>query len=349
MAITLEQFRQVFTQALVAVYRERIRPTGFLRSFFPDQTNMTKYISIEVERGSEKIAVDVDRGGSDGNANQMSRSTQKIIEPPLYWEKIMATDHYLYQQVVGGGTNIPNLFRQLVRELADEQVKLREKMERAYELQAAQVLQDGVVQLKNGDNIDFRRKAASLADISSSNPWSTSTNDPREILEDAGKFLRQDGKVQGGTLNAIMGEESLKNFLASDFVEKYGNLRRVDLMTINRPQRTAAGGVLHGEISAGPYNVRIWSYPEFYVDENGVMQPYINKDKVVVVPDNPQFLTGFGAVPQILDDNGGTPQEGAYLTFDSIDQKAAQHEIHTKSAGVTVPVAVDQLYTVKTQ
>lgn len=343
MPISQEQFRKLFTQALVAVYKERARPTGFLRSFFRNQTNMTKYISIEVQRGTEKIAADVARAASDGNLNRMTKSTMKIIEAPLYWEYINATDHRLYDVAIG--TQDRNSFRQLVRELADELVKSREKIERAYELQCAEVLLDGIVQLVSGDSIDYKRKAASMVDVTSSNNWTTASNDPRKQLEDAGEFLRQEGKVQGGYLNAIMGDNAFNAFMNSDVIRQYGDLRRVDLMSINRPQRNAQGGVLHGELPAGPYNIRIWSYPEYYEDSQGNHQPYLNKDKVVVLPDQPNFLMNFAAVPQLLGPNGEVPQRGAYHTFDYMNERSAAHEIHTKSAGIALPVAVDQIFT----
>jgi len=344
-SIPQEQFRKIFTQALVDVYRERAVPTGFLRSFFPQEVNLTKYVSIEVQRSNEKVAVDVVPSASDGTLNQATKSTQKILYPPMYWEYIDATDHYLYDVAIGQQT--PTAFQQLVRELAEEQVKIREKIERAYELQAAQTLLDGIVQLKSGDNIDFRRKSGSMVDISSSAPWSTPSNDPRDVLQDAGKFLRQQGKVQGTVLNCICGDNAIKYFLESDFLKNYGDLTQVNLLNVAEPQRNAQGGTLHGEVSAGPYRVRMWSYPEYYTDENGALQPYLNEDKIIVIPEQPRFRMAFGAVPQLLGPRGAVPQSGAFYTFDYMNERAAAHEVHTKSRGVSIPTAVDQIFTAK--
>ena len=44
---------------------------SFLRSFFPVKTTASKYVSIEVQRGTEYAAVDVLRG-TDGNRNTFS-------------------------------------------------------------------------------------------------------------------------------------------------------------------------------------------------------------------------------------------------------------------------------------
>ena len=61
-SISLEQARLKFTQALVDKYREMPIVLSFLRSFFVKKTSTSKFISIEVQRGNEKIAVDVQRG-----------------------------------------------------------------------------------------------------------------------------------------------------------------------------------------------------------------------------------------------------------------------------------------------
>jgi len=348
MAISQEQFRQLFTQALVQVYREQVAPPGFLRSFFPEQTNLTRYISVEVQRGTEKVAPDLDRAASDGNANSMTRSTQRVIEPPYYWEYLNATDHYLYDQAIGQQTR--TAFRQLVRELSLEQAEIRNKIERAYEKQASDVLLDGIVHLKSGDSIDFKRKADSLIDLPNNanyTDWSSTGFNPRNILDEAGKFLRQSGKVQGSVLNVIMGNEAINAFLNSQFLKDYGDLRRVDFASVNRPQRNAQGGVLHGELSAGPYNFRLWSYPEYYTDTNDNLVPYLNEKKIVVIPEQPQFLMNFAAVPQLISGQGQIPQQGAFYTYDYLNERSQVHEIHTKSAGVAHPVAVDQIFTAK--
>jgi hypothetical protein len=68
MDISVTDARGLFTKMLIDVYQERIKPTAFLRSFFPSETSPTKEVAIEVERGFEKIAVDVFRG-TEGNRN----------------------------------------------------------------------------------------------------------------------------------------------------------------------------------------------------------------------------------------------------------------------------------------
>ena len=137
--IAAQDARALFTKMLADVYQERIRPTAFLRSFFPTVTAPTKEISIEVERMGEKVAVDVIRG-TEGNRNMFSRSTEKIFLPPLYREYFDATQLDLYDRVLGsqGNAQAP-LFADLMNKVTDRLGNLQDKIERAIELQRIQV------------------------------------------------------------------------------------------------------------------------------------------------------------------------------------------------------------------
>lgn len=341
MAIPAGDIRNTFTKMLVAVYKEKTVTTSFLRSFFPAKETMTKEISIEVQRGLEKIAVDVERG-TDGNRNTFSKSTEKIFVPPFYWEYLTANDHRLYDVAIGMQNEAA--FGQLTTELADDFFKLRQKIERAYELQCSEIFDTGIVQLAAGTNIDFKRKAASLVDLTAS-PWTVGTNDPYSDLADGAKFIRQVGKAQGSTYNVIMGATALDAFLNNTIVKDRADIRNYGLDAVRAPQRDSVGGSFHGTVSAGAYNFRIWSYPEYYDNVSNVSTPYIDDKKIIILPEAPNFNLSFGAVPQLIGVGGTTPQNGAFLIQDFIDERATAHEMHIKSAGVAIPVAVDQIYT----
>lgn len=343
--ITDSQFRKALRQSLVEVYKERVSPTSFLRSFFPSKTRLTRFISIEVQRGTEKVAYPVFRGAGDGNFNRASAATERVIEPPYYWEYIDATQMRLYDYAIG--TRTRGSFTQLVDEMADEQAMVRDKIERSYELQCAQALEDGTVQLETG-NIEYPRKAASLADVSSTNPWDTASNDPIPTIETGTDFLRTEGKFQGAVINMICGQEALTALMNNNVIQNRGDLRNMTLTEIGTPERRpGVGASLHGFISAGSHIVRIWSYPQYYEDAQGNMKHYIDPKKVVMIPENPTFNLSFAAVPQLINSDGSIPQQGAYITYDFVDQRKPAHEIHTKSAGVAIPTAIDQIYTVK--
>lgn len=342
--ISVTDARGLFTKMLIAVYRERVTPTSFLRSFFPVKESSTKELAIEVQRGTEKIAVDVERG-TEGNRNSFSRSTEKIFVPPYYREYFDATELDLYDRLFGSTSEIDSdTFQSFLEAVADKLRMLQDKIERAYELQCAQVLETGIVTLEAGVNIDFKRKSASLKD-NTATPW-TGSYDPYLQYEAGGDFLRQVGKSEGSVINAIHGSLAMRALLANTFVKERGPLTNINLDAIRAPQKNSVGASLFGRITAGSYSVNLWTYPEFYDNASGVSTPYINPKKVIMLPEAPKFVLGFAAVPQLLT-TGIAAKKGAYLIGNYVDERNSKHIFDIKSAGVAIPVGVDQIYTMQ--
>ncbi len=344
--IPVQDAQGLFTKKMIAVYREKISPMSFLRSFFSPIETMTKEVSIAVRRGTEKVAVDVSRF-SEGNRNEWSKSTEKMIIPPMYDEYLTANEHMLYDRVITSlSENQTTFFNELTAEIAEETMMLQEKIERAIELQCSQVLETGIVQLNANTNIDFKRKAASLVAHSAATNWATGTVNPYKTLEDGCKFLRNVGKVQGGTFNAILGSQAISDLYNNTIFKERNDLSNISLDTIAEPQRNSVGGTLHGILTVGSYRVRLWTYPEVYDNASSTSIPYVNEKKVILLPEMPKFKLAYAAVPQLISD-GKVEQKGAYLIQEFIDHKRTAHEIHVKSAPIAIPVAVDQIYTVQ--
>lgn len=346
MNISIQDARALFTTMIIDVYRERISPTSFLRSFFPSVESVTKTISLEVQRTGEKVAVDVIRG-SEGNRNSFGKSTLKQFLPPYFREYFDATDLDLYDVIIGGsmdGSVSSDVFTQFLSEVADKLAILVDTIERAYELQCAQVLQTGIVTLVNGDNIDYKRKALSLVDLTAGNYWANAI-DPTISIENGCNFLRQVGKAQGGVINMIAGSTALRDLINNTSFKSRNDLVNMRLDAIAPPQRNSVGATLHGRLTAGSYDVNVWAYNEFYDNSSSVSTPYVNPKNIILLPEKPRFKMAFAAVPRLIKDGGTTPKKGAYLFGEYLDEKNSQHIFDVKSAGVAVPVAVDQIYT----
>lgn len=353
--IATQDARALFTKMLIDVYQERIAPTSFLRSFFPTTTSPTKEISIEVERMGEKVAVDVVRG-TEGNRNQFSRSTEKVFIPPFFREYFDATQLDLYDRVLGsqGNAQAP-LFTALLNTVADRLGTLQDKIERAIELQASQVLTTGIVTLTNGiaTTIDFKRKAASLVDKGAGAYWATGSVDPFADLEAGCNFLRQVGRSGDGTFNLILGSTALSDLLKNTTFLTRQNLFNMALDQVTGPQRGSLGMTFHGILTCGSYKVQLWAYPQFYdADTNGdgtvyTSTPYINAKKVILIPTKPRFKCAFAAVPQLIGQPGQMPVQGAFVMGEYLDERLASHIFDVKSAPLCLPVAVDQIYTLQ--
>lgn len=337
----------LYTKKLVEVYKQKISPTGFLRSFFRREESATLEVSIEVQRGYEKVAVDVIRG-TEGNRNQFTRTTEKIFIPPLYKEYFDRTTLQLYDRLYGATEINDAIFAQYINNVADAIVALRDKIERAYELQCAQVFETGVVKLNApGTSIDFKRKTGSIVDLGAGNYFANNV-DPFVVFQNGCNFLRQTGKAVGGKFIAIMGSTALSDLLANTKFTARQNLFNMALDTVNSPLMNAEGATYHGTVTAGSYKVELWAYPQFYDDPTtGVQTAYVNPKKITIIPENLKAILGFAAVPQLITPNNPIPQQGQYLIRDFIDERLTSHVTEIASAGIAIPVAVDQIYTVQ--
>jgi hypothetical protein len=343
------QARGMYTEMLIDVFREEIEPKLFLCSFFKEVTSRTKYISIEVRRGTERIAVDVMRG-SEGNRNKMSLSTLKKFAPPYFHEYFDATQLDIYDRLFGTGTLDDQVFANFLKEVAEKLAELRNIILRAYELQCSQVLQTGIVTLKHGININFKRKAASLVDLNTTTGyWSVTNHDPYADFATGGKFMRRTGKIGGGRFTVIMGVDALEAFTNSAKFKEKNDLINYSTDAIAPAQLNAEGGNYHGHIQAGGQKFDLWTYDEVYEHpDTGVLTPYINPNYVIIIPPKPRFILAYAAVPQLFK-GVATPAmtEGKFLLGEHFDEKATAHNMDIKSAGVAVPVQVDGIYTMK--
>lgn len=333
----------LFTKMLIDVYKEKSIPTAFLRSFFPSVETPTLELSIEVQRGFEKIAVDVQRG-TDGNRNQFTKSSEKIFIPPYFREWFDATQLQLYDRLYGATEINDAMFAAFLNDVADHLMELQAKIERSYEVQCSEVLTSGIVTLKNGINIDFKRKAASLVDEGAGQYFANAIN-PFDKLEAGCTFLRQVGKAGGSVFNALMGTQALKDLLGNTIFLQRQNLFNMALDVVTAPQMGETGATYHGTLTCGSYKVQLWAYPQFY-DLASVSTPYLDDKKVILIPITPKFKLGFAAVPQLITPNT-PPRKGAFIFNDYIDKRGKAHIFDIESAGVAIPVAVDQIYTFK--
>ncbi len=343
--------RGLFTKMLIDVFTEMVTPTSFLRSFFRTEESDTKEVSIEVMRGNEKFAVDVLRG-TEGNLNKFSKSTEKIFIPPFYREYFDATDLDFYDRLFAGNGQVDVItFQTWLVKVAEKLKILQDKIERAYERQAAQVFTTGVVTLKSGDNIDFKRKAESLLVLGGPAQWSAATSNPIADIITGATFLRTVGKSQGGIINVILGQLAISSFLNNAAVKEQFDIKDFKLADITPPQRDSVGGMLHGRVSAGSFEANIWSYPEF-VDENGVSTPYINDKDMIILPMKPNFVLGFASVPKIFRDADNAEfsefimqERASFAIGNYIDGRTDKHIFDVKSAAIAIPTAVDQIHT----
>lgn len=355
MSISLADARHLYTSMLVDVYQEREKPTSFLQSFFPDDIVPTKSFSIQVERMGELVAVDVVRG-TEGNRNTFTKSTEKLFEPPYFREYLDMTEFDLYDVVLGSmgnGRNFQKLFTVLLNTGAERLATLVDKIERAKEIQCAEVLKLGTVTMTQGvtAQINYRRKAASFYDVSAN--YFTAASDPFATLQIGCDFLRTVGKSGDATFSLLMGSDVATALLTNAKFLTRQNLFSMALDSVVAPAgtRNAEGYTYHGTLTCGAYKVQLFAYPQFYdtVNADGTLtpNPYWDPKYAVLLPSKPRFKMVHCAVPQLIGEPGQLPAQGKYVYQEFLDERRAKHILDVQTAPVPVPVAVDQMWTAK--
>jgi hypothetical protein len=356
MAIPAQQARSIFTNVLIARFKESnlIKVPQFLRSFFPTVVNSSKMVSIEVQRGTELMAADVLRG-VDGNRNQFTRSTEKNFIPPFYNENFDITQMDRYDVVFGDDNVSGDTIGNLASEAAEKYMTLKDKIERAKEYQCAQVFETGVVTMNNGDNVDFKRKAGSIVDLGAAGYWDNTTAEVENQLVAGATFIRTYGKNGSSVFNFVMSGSAFIKLKKTGYFEKLANYQNVQLLDIRMPQKDSFGAGYHGTITAGAYIFNIWTYDETYVNSSGVVTRYWPEDYAFIVPvQGTRFVMSHAGIPQIMrkPQNAEMPEYIKYMATEYgfnnyIDPKGTAHIFEIMSAPLALPVTVDMIYTMK--
>lgn len=342
-SISIIDARALFTDDIVAVISDQVKPKSFLRSFFKETESTSKTISIEVQRNLEKIAVDVIRG-TDGNRNTWDINTMKKFEPPYFREFFDATELDVYDAFYSGQAVTAAIYTRFVEEAAQRISSIQDKIDRSYELLCSQVLHTGVLELQSATNIDFKRKAASLHVPTAGNFWPNNV-DPDIIFKLGLDFLRTKGRAAGSRFNVIMGDLAFSALQNNTVVQGKNLLQTSQMVNLVPAQAQSVGAAYHGYISVGSYILDIWTYPEIYDNASYVATPYIDEKSIIMLPLVPQFTLSYAAVPQLMKNNGMGAVKGKFLIGHKIDEYDAKELFDVKSAGLPIPGLVDQIFT----
>lgn len=284
-------FQEFSSRVLSTVEVKPKVDVGF-RNFFGERVEKTKGFNFFVRRQNRPIAVDINPL-ERGNINSLNKSTNQFFIPPTYDESVVYSAFDEFESIMGADDSRVDgeIYRNLVEKTAAEMQVGVDKISRREELQRAQALLTGIVTLKNGDNIDFRRKAASLVAYNASFGWDVDTVNPDNILIQLTEFLIKEGMVDFTTaLNVIVGEEALTKFKNNPIRQKQGDIKDQVYMNLSTGE-PVRGLVPQGSYSAGNYRYNLWGYTGYFDDpeNSGTTTPYMDPKKIVMLPNTVPF------------------------------------------------------------
>ena len=311
------------------LYTQMRSPNSFLSRFFtvkPGGIYNGKKVIIDIQRFGEDVAIAITKC-TGPNLNDIDEFTTKEFTPPAYGEAFPVDVNELLERMAGVDpytAAYTEYSSQLMSIMAKGFMLIDEKIKRAVELQASQILQTGQLTLTNtsGDTVytlDFKPKGTHFPTVGVS--WSAVGAVPLQDLQSLADVIRSDGKIDPDMV--IMGATALRNFLANDDVKEVLDNRRIDIGAI-RPEMRDSGATFYGFVWVGTYQIEIWTYPDTYKDpQTGNPAKYIADDKVVMLSSRTRFDMTSARVPLPL----GPDPRVAGLLPDRISSRAEGYDV----------------------
>lgn len=364
MAISIQEHSALLTSKVIGSFNEEIPVREGFSGLFPSETTPSFYVDITVKRGTGRAAVDVQRF-AEGNKSKMSVSTEKKYLPPFYKIDYDYSRSDIYLTTAAYGLTNSASANKLMRDNALEAVMSnKDEIVRAIRKQQADVLQTGIVTIKNGDNIDYKRKAASIVNVDTlGDYWNLATATPVDDIQKGLKFLREIGKSSGlASVNVVMRDAAFTAFMNTTQVKGdatnpngLGMLRRIERIDIGMPEFSEASGMAYqGRLAAGDFVVNVWTYNETYEDASGNQVYYLDAGNVIMIPTDFKGKTVFGALPaEVMSTVGGVTEmvpgivEKDFLLRGYSDRKTLSSTLELTSAPLVIPFTIDKIYTMK--
>jgi len=290
---------------MIEKYVEKRTLGMFLSSFFRPVRGSTggtgKTITWDSVRYTDKIAGTVDRN-TGSNLNTTSIYSSKELTPPEYSEAVAIDVNDLVERMAGEdpfSASNRSFSARFISKMTEGVVEMTDKVNRAVELNAAQVLQTGTISLDGARPFaaDFKPKATHFPTVATT--WDNSgTATPLDDIEALANVIKTDSRKI--VRRCIMGRTALREFIETDQVIGRADSRRMNLIDIN-PDMQRRGANFWGTIQAGEFEVEIWGYTAEYEPFDGSPKTtYVDENKVILLPDEPALVVASLQVPKVL-------------------------------------------------
>lgn len=343
------------TTTLVQRYDERAGAPLFLASFFrTPQGNMvtSEKVKIHVRRFGRKIAIALTTIDENGRHNKLSEFTEKEFTPAAYKENLTIPVGDLWNQEYGKlETDTVDYAAFLSHGIELALSELNPTLRRAVELQCAQVLSTGTLDLIDevGTSrfvLDYSPKPTHF--VPAGTTWASSTTKVTD-LANLQEVIRVDGKRT--VKHCVFGRTAFQDFLADDQVNEILNSRRMDRAEVTRPRNVSEDASWHGTFTLDHNEVNLWTYSASYDHpQTGADTRYVVDDHVIMLPEAPELDLKFAAVPRmpkrgvgrLVPNNILLPEKG--VAFDAktwLNEDETALTIQLAIRALAIPTAID--------
>lgn len=286
------------TRTMLRMLEQSKRPKSFLRdTFFATETPFdTEYVDIDITKGKRKMAPFVSPRIGSKTVERTGYET-KTYKPVLVAPDTITTAEDILKRAAGEtiyGAGSPDT--RAVAILAKDMIELDDMITRREEWMAAQVLFTGSVDMVGeGVNETISFGLTNINTLASGAQWDESTSNPIGDLVLARKTIIQGSGVT--PTMAILGSDAATAFTSNSKVLAALDNRRTEMgMLAPDPNRGNGLTYIGYDASSG---LEMWSYDEWYLDDNGVEQPMIPVDKVLIGSPQARCEILYGAIVDV--------------------------------------------------
>lgn len=286
------------TKAMAKAMRQDKKAGTFLMDKFFGKVDpkIGKTVTIDIIKGKRRLAPFQTPRVEGELVEKQGHSTREYTPAYLKPKDELAATDVLDDRIAGD--NEYSLTSPQEREaiaLAAQLNDLEDMIIRREEWMCAQQLVNGYVDVV-GKGVNYRIDLGMEAShkITVATVWSDVANaTPFSDIGDAVALISKDAGISANTI--IANSELIEEMLNTADMESKLNTRRMDLGQIN-PMQFGENATYYGDIVVKGKRLEIWSYDEWFLDENDVEQPMIPDGKVVVTSDNADFRRHYGAI-----------------------------------------------------
>jgi len=329
------------TRTLLEAVKIMKSPQTFLRdTFFSDvDTFITENVDVDFKKGKRKMAPFVAPRIGGVVMDRQGFKTETYTPPKIAPERIMSKDD-ITNRAMGESVYSQRSPEERARELiADDLIELDEYITRREEWMCREVLLNGKVIITSEgaeQQIDYgftNKEALTSTDVWSdtgnSTPYADLKEKRREIIQKTGRAPKI----------AVLGYNAWELFAAHPDTKTKLDTMRLNLGNIE-PSVQSPSLTFLGKLQE--LNLELYTYDEWFLDDNGDEQPMIPANTVVMGSQgmNRRF---YGAVTQ-LEDSGFVTIEGEKVPKIWNDKNNDVRKIRLTSRPLPVPKDVDSWY-----
>lgn len=314
--------------------------TFLLDTFFPTiRQSDTDIVDIDIVKGKRKLAPFV-APMHEGIAVIDEGYHTDTFRPPYIKAKKVSTAMEMLKRLPGNtiyqGEFSPS--QRAAQKVGEDLRELQDMITRREEWMAAQALTTGKIHVQGeGVNqiIDFQMRPDHQEILTGGALWSSATSNPiRDLRRWQEKIVQDSGLV---ARVAVLGRDVLNAFLDNEKVQKVLDNYRIQLGQID-PQSLPNGAKYWGSID----DIDLYSYNEWYLDDNGVEQPMVPANTIIVGANTARTARHYGAIHD-LDATAAVP----YFPKSWTQQDPSVRFVMLQSAPLVIPHQIDAFMSIK--